>query len=63
MKKQIYIYAVWFCFLWPLVVVPQVTGAETDILKVRGIEVTGGAAPGYVQDRVCAMCHNAKYRS
>jgi len=63
MKKQIYIYAVCFCLFWPLVVVPQAGSAETDILKVRGIKVTGGAAAGYVQDRVCAMCHNAKYRS
>jgi len=37
--------------------------AEKDILKMRGIKVTGGAAPGYVEDRVCAMCHNEKYRS
>jgi Tfp pilus assembly protein PilF len=63
MKKHIYIYAVWFCLFWHLVVVPQVKGDETDILKMRGIKVTGGAAAGYVQDRVCAMCHNAKYRS
>jgi Flp pilus assembly protein TadD len=63
MKKQIYIYAVWFFLFWPLVVVSQVKGAEKDILKIRGIKVTGGAAPGYVHDRVCAICHNAKYRS
>jgi Flp pilus assembly protein TadD len=63
MKKQIYIFAVWFCLFWPLVVVPQAKGAEKDILKVRGIKVTGGAAAGYVPDRVCAMCHNPIYRS
>jgi Tfp pilus assembly protein PilF len=69
MKKKTYINAVWLFFFWILVIHIQqgVPGAaqsrETDILKVRGIKVTGGAAPGYVEDRVCAMCHNTKYRS
>ena len=60
--------AVWLCFFWFLVIhlqgVPAAAQSkETDILKVRGIKVTGGAAPGYVEDRVCAMCHNTRYRS
>ncbi|MGD2089852.1 MAG: tetratricopeptide repeat protein [Candidatus Aminicenantes bacterium] len=63
MKKQTYIYTVWICLFWTLVPVSHLKGAETDILKVRGIKVTDGAAPGYVPDRVCAMCHNTKYRS
>src|SRR6185295_6289983 len=28
-----------------------------DPLASRGIAVTGGAAPGYLEDRVCAECH------
>ena len=34
-------------------------GAEDadDPLKALGLHVTGGAAPGYVDDRVCARCH------
>ena len=28
-----------------------------DPLSARGYSVTGGAAPGYVEDRVCASCH------
>ena len=28
-----------------------------DPLAKAGIHVTGGAAPGYVPDRVCAGCH------
>jgi Tfp pilus assembly protein PilF len=68
MKKKTYINAVRLFFLFFLVVHTQgipvpAQSEETDILKVRGIKVTGGAAPGYVEDRVCAMCHNAKYRS
>ena len=68
MKKKTYINAVWLCFFWVLVILIQGVPAaaqsqETDILKARGIKVTSGAAPGYVGDRVCAMCHNAKYRS
>lgn len=37
-----------------------------DPLHSRGIAVTGGAAPGYVEDRVCAECHReiwASYQS
>lgn len=40
-----------------------VSAHETDILAMRGIRVTGGAAPGYIPDRVCAVCHTKIYRS
>ncbi len=33
------------------------TAPKIDRLVARGIAVTGGAAPGYVPDRVCAECH------
>lgn len=32
---------------------------DADPLASRGIVPTSGAAPGYVQDRVCAECHGA----
>ena len=31
--------------------------ADPDPLAARGYAVTSGAAPGYVDDRVCAACH------
>jgi len=34
-----------------------------DPLVGLGFEVTGGAAPGYVEDRVCAICHNDLWQS
>ncbi|MDJ0841598.1 MAG: tetratricopeptide repeat protein [Acidobacteriota bacterium] len=34
---------------------------ETDVLEKLGIRVTGGAAPGYVEDRACGMCHAQIY--
>jgi Tfp pilus assembly protein PilF len=46
---------------------PVVTFAQakqgSDELTLRGIKVTGGAAPGYIPDRVCSMCHPKIYRS
>ncbi len=35
----------------------------TDPLAIRGHAVTGGAAPGYVDDRVCGGCHTDLYDS
>ena len=37
--------------------------ASADPLAARGIHVTGGAAPGYVADEVCAGCHPDLYDS
>jgi len=34
-----------------------------DPLAALGFEVTGGAAPGYVEDRACALCHNELWQS
>jgi hypothetical protein len=34
-----------------------------DLLAARGIAVTRGAAPGYVEDRVCAECHREIWTS
>ncbi len=34
-----------------------------DPLAVRGYTVTGGAAPGYVEDRVCGSCHPDLFES
>jgi predicted CXXCH cytochrome family protein len=34
-----------------------------DPLPLLGVHVTTGAAPGYVDDLVCATCHTEKYRS
>jgi cytochrome c-type biogenesis protein CcmH/NrfG len=34
-----------------------------DPLAAYGYKVTGGAAPGYVEDRVCATCHREIARS
>ena len=39
--------------------------ATEDPLAARGFRVSGGAAPGYVEDRACAICHRdiaASYR-
>ena len=36
---------------------------EADPLAAYGYKVTGGAAPGYVEDRVCATCHREIARS
>jgi tetratricopeptide (TPR) repeat protein len=33
--------------------------AQPDLLTVLGFHETGGAAPGYVEDRACATCHAA----
>lgn len=38
-------------------------GSGPPALAERGIEVTGGAAPGYVGDRICGSCHQDLYRS
>lgn len=62
MRKQLYVYFGLFCFLSVLLVKPA-PAQESDILQVRGVTVTKGAAPGYIEDRVCAMCHSQKYRS
>ena len=41
--------------------VPATTSAMAPgtraFLATRGIHVTGGAAPGYVEDAVCGECH------
>jgi Tfp pilus assembly protein PilF len=68
MKKQLYFFAVWTCCFWVLIIQGQGVAAaaqsrETDLLKARGIKVSSGAAPGYVADRECALCHNTIYRS
>lgn len=34
-----------------------------DPLVARGYSVTGGAAPGYVEDRLCGSCHRDLYDS
>ncbi len=39
------------------------TATNTDPLVERGYRVTGGAAAGYVEDRVCGSCHADFYRS
>ncbi len=36
---------------------------ESDALAKLGFATTGGAAPGYVEDRACAVCHRALHRS
>jgi predicted CXXCH cytochrome family protein len=36
---------------------------NTDPLVALGYTVTGGAAPGYVEDRACATCHSELYES
>ncbi|MEE8169623.1 MAG: hypothetical protein V3T70_03665, partial [Phycisphaerae bacterium] len=42
---------------------PASQPARDDALSGMGISVTGGAAPGYVPDRTCAMCHSKLFRS
>ncbi len=37
--------------------------AQPDLLTVLGFHETGGAAPGYVEDRACATCHAAIWSS
>ena len=39
------------------------TAPATDPLAERGYAVTGGAAPGYVDDQLCGSCHTDLYRS
>jgi hypothetical protein len=34
-----------------------------EAYRALDIRVTGGAAPGYVNDRACSYCHGEKYRS
>ncbi len=41
----------------------QTEPPAADPLVERGYAVTGGTAPGYVEDRVCASCHADLYRS
>lgn len=36
---------------------------ESDPLAKLGFASTGGAAPGYVEDRACAVCHRDLHRS
>lgn len=62
MRLGIIIRVISVCFfiLWT---VGQAAARETDILETRGIRVTGGAAPGYIPDKVCAVCHTKIYRS
>jgi tetratricopeptide (TPR) repeat protein len=42
---------------------PIESETETDPLAALGYAVTGGAAPGYVEDRACANCHGELYES
>jgi len=41
----------------------EVAGAAGPSLAELGVEVTGGAVPGYVDDRLCGSCHRDLYRS
>lgn len=55
------------CLLAILITVPLESNAQDskkkDELLLRGIKVSGGAAPGYIPDKVCAMCHAKLYKS
>lgn len=55
------------CFLLLLLIAQPVffaqDSSESDVLTLRGIKVSGGAAPGYIPDKVCSMCHPKIYRS
>lgn len=44
---------------------PSPAGGEAprDLLASLGLRATAGAAPGYVEDRACAMCHAGIYES
>ena len=42
---------------------PATSAATIDPLAARGYAVTGGAAPGYVEDRACASCHRDLFDS
>lgn len=42
---------------------PRETTASEDPLARLGLAVTSGAAPGYVEDRACAICHGDLVRS
>jgi Tfp pilus assembly protein PilF len=42
---------------------PPQAPAPPDPLASLGFKVTGGAAPGYVEDRACAVCHNDLWQS
>ncbi|MDY7095516.1 MAG: hypothetical protein SX243_21270, partial [Acidobacteriota bacterium] len=37
--------------------------AAAGVLAEQGWSVTGGAAPGYIEDQACAQCHRDLYRS
>lgn len=37
--------------------------SKKDELSLRGIKVSSGTAPGYIPDRVCAMCHAKIFKS
>ncbi len=39
------------------------TGPDQDPLSLIGFRATEGAAAGYVEDRACAVCHPALYKS
>jgi Tfp pilus assembly protein PilF len=43
--------------------VSAATVARPDPLLALGYQVTGGAAPDYVEDRACGVCHREIYRS
>ncbi|MCP4662182.1 MAG: tetratricopeptide repeat protein [bacterium] len=42
---------------------PSASPEPSDPLSMLGFAVTGGAAPGFVEDRACAVCHRALHRS
>lgn len=64
-KRRFLVFTVWVLSVFATV--PAVSFAqdtqEADVLTPRGIKVSGGAAPGYIPDRVCSMCHPKEYRS
>lgn len=64
-RKHFVAFIVWV--VWASMTVSAVSFAQdtkkSDELTLRGIKVSGGAAPGYIPDRVCSMCHPKKYRS
>ncbi|MCB1055008.1 MAG: tetratricopeptide repeat protein [Acidobacteria bacterium] len=42
---------------------PEGAPTTAEVLAGEGLHVTGGAAPGYVEDRACSQCHRDLYRS
>jgi len=42
---------------------PAAAAPEAEPLSALGFSVTGGAAPGYVDDKACGLCHSDRYRS